>query len=1500
MKFEHSLLLVLLLILPGNIFTQDENTKRRQYNSADRLQSMEDYERAIPILEELIKSDPENANYNFKLGLAIVESYSHKSAIPYLEKAAKDITKSYRSNYKQRSAPEIALEYLAKEYFYEYMYEKAFKTFNRYLDYLPENGEKVVETKFHIETCKSAVELMQHPKNVDLLDFSEASVVTSEAHSPIFSPDESIFIFTYDISKYDLVHEAINDDIYYTKNNGEFWEPIKPLSSTINSGKNEASVGIHPNGKQILIFRDDNGDGNLYYSDLIDSEVWSKPKKFPSEINSSYHESHATISENGDIIYFTSNRPGGFGGLDIYMCKKNEEGKWGKAINMGSQINSSFHEESPHLQAGRNILYFSSDRPGGMGGFDIYESILSNDSVVADVLNIGYPINSPGNDLFFKTSIDGSKGYFSTPCKASKGELSLNIVKFNDVKFPNVIIKGLVLNANLDTLHNLKVYLFDITDKDIVDSTVTDEAWGYYTYKLYSQKKYFASFLYEDYVYFSNPFEIEKYFSNYTFNNTIILDPIILSDSSFRQNIGDFKIFKRSISSLNFSNLDSSLNILAQIEDEENQKLNVDKTALSTVTNKQEPEPPVVVQAVDTPEVVVEIPEPIIEIIPEETIIEEPIVVKRKPEPIVTWKDIADSLRDEGIRYIDEKNYEYAISDLEEALGLYEDHNDKENIILCMNHLAIAYNDKGDLYDAINIHRQVAENELDDSSKWQLGGKYHEIGGVYDELYNKTEALNYFNKSLNIKKELSDSIGEEELLTDIAGVYYKHNDYDNTIKYLEEVYNLNDNDKERASTLNKIGLSYHNLQEYVTAINYYSKAVDLANKANDEKGKSIYLNNVGNAKFDQELYDEALANYNRSLDIKRKINYKEGTVLTLHNIGNTYKMLEDYESAFRYYNESQELAYRYKLEEYIAQNHFAFAQLYALTEKYEKALYHFQEYIALVNPYLAGRGNLQIAQQQMKYEVNQKEIAFLKRDMQKHELFVKLEENKNQREIEALKQKEITQQLYRGLLIGALLGLIVLLILLILRFRTKRKTFKELSLKNAEILQKNEEISAQRENLEDINKELEKLSIVASETDNAVAIINNLFNFEWVNKGYSKLFGYELDDLNISETNSVLGLSESKDLIQECIDKKIHVSFETLRKCKDGTRLWTQTSLTPIVVDDKIYKIISIDSDINELKKAEEEINQQKTEIEKQRDSIVEQRDFALNQKERIEKQKDKIEETIKQLHSTQKKLVESEKMASLGNLVAGVAHEINTPVGIGIAASTSLITKSKHITELFDSKKMKQSDLVAYLTTSKDAAKLIKSNLQRTGELIKSFKRISVDEASEQKRKFNLNNYLRDIVKSLEPKLKEKVVELNIDCSPDIELHSYPGSYAQIITNFIVNTIVHGFENKKGGTISITGRVIKGKLYLEYKDDGNGMTPVVVEKVFNPFFTTNMQTGTGLGMNIVYNTVTQQLQGDISCTSEKGKGVTFLLTIPVNSSDKKSKSINTENKEFS
>jgi signal transduction histidine kinase len=259
------------------------------------------------------------------------------------------------------------------------------------------------------------------------------------------------------------------------------------------------------------------------------------------------------------------------------------------------------------------------------------------------------------------------------------------------------------------------------------------------------------------------------------------------------------------------------------------------------------------------------------------------------------------------------------------------------------------------------------------------------------------------------------------------------------------------------------------------------------------------------------------------------------------------------------------------------------------------------------------------------------------------------------------------------------------------------------------------------------------------------------------------------------------------------------------------------------------------------------------------------------------------LQDTIETLKKTQEQMIQQEKMAGLGSLVAGVAHEINTPVGIGVTAASHLEEKTLNLESLSKEGKMKKSDFMAYISTAVESSRMILSNLNRAAELINSFKKVAVDQTNENKRSFDLLNYLNEIILSLNPKIKKSTHKILIDVPNGIILDSYPGAVSQVFTNLIMNSLIHGFEGVEYGEISISAKIKDKNVSITYQDNGVGASEEIVKKIFDPFFTTKRGFGgSGLGMNIVYNTVIEQLKGYIVCTSSKGEGMNFEIEFPL------------------
>ena len=265
-----------------------------------------------------------------------------------------------------------------------------------------------------------------------------------------------------------------------------------------------------------------------------------------------------------------------------------------------------------------------------------------------------------------------------------------------------------------------------------------------------------------------------------------------------------------------------------------------------------------------------------------------------------------------------------------------------------------------------------------------------------------------------------------------------------------------------------------------------------------------------------------------------------------------------------------------------------------------------------------------------------------------------------------------------------------------------------------------------------------------------------------------------------------------------------------------------------------------------------------------------------------LEEQNAALENALTSLKDAQGELVRQEKLASLGRLVAGVAHEINTPLGICVTATSHLVEELKLTRADMAAGILDEDGLNQFFDIVHQSLRIMTTNTQRAAALVRSFKQVAVDQSSDDIRSFNLRKYLDEVLLSLQPKLKGKPVTIDIDCDDNINMASFPGAVSQVLTNMVVNSLVHGFEEGQPGRIKITGKVDGDFVNFEYSDDGVGMDTSTLGQLFDPFYTTKRGTGgSGLGAHILFNLVTGALGGTVKVASAPGMGLHYKLRFP-------------------
>jgi len=289
-------------------------------------------------------------------------------------------------------------------------------------------------------------------------------------------------------------------------------------------------------------------------------------------------------------------------------------------------------------------------------------------------------------------------------------------------------------------------------------------------------------------------------------------------------------------------------------------------------------------------------------------------------------------------------------------------------------------------------------------------------------------------------------------------------------------------------------------------------------------------------------------------------------------------------------------------------------------------------------------------------------------------------------------------------------------------------------------------------------------------------------------------------------------------------------------------------------------------------KKIENEIRQLNLHLEDK----VKERTIALEQTNQS------LKSTLNELNESQEQLVEKEKMASLGSLVAGIAHEVNTPIGIGVTAVSHLSDTLKQLEEKFHSSDLRKQDLSEFLIIANEGVAITFNNLVRAADLVKSFKQVAVDQSSENIRSLDVKAYLHEILMSLRPQLKKVMHDIDLKFEQDLIINCNAGALSQILTNLIMNSLIHGFDGIQQGTIQIKITKEDSQIYLSYEDNGSGMPTDSLKCLFEPFFTTRRgKGGSGLGAHLIYNLVRQGLNGKISVSNKITGGLKFEIKFP-------------------
>ena len=464
------------------------------YTDARLLMSMNKFDDALNLLKKWEEKYPENANLIYNIGVCLFNSQDKLSSEPYFDKASKNVTLSYVDNYQTTEAPIDVYIYLAEVYHLKYNFDKAIDYYNLFIE-KSDNKMMIDSVKWLRQKSYTAQALINAPAVVKVDNLGQSINTQYPEYSPVFDFKDSILYFTSrregttggQIAPDGKYYE----DIYFSKleKNGDQsqWLEAKRIPGKINTKYHEATVSLSYDSKMLFVYRSDKGNGDIYYSEINNDGEWSILQEFPV-INSPYRETHASLSPDGKTLYFTSNRPGGYGGLDIWKTELGENG-WLEPENLGPTINTKYNEEAPFILPDGVTLYFSSQGHDNMGGYDIFFTNLTEDGFWNSPTNMGYPINSPDNDVFYYPSPDEKYAFFSSADIKGYGDQDLYLMNIISIRANQIklIVRTIDAFSFLPVKSDIKIH--NINNNDLKYELVSDES-GYVEVFLNYGEKY--------------------------------------------------------------------------------------------------------------------------------------------------------------------------------------------------------------------------------------------------------------------------------------------------------------------------------------------------------------------------------------------------------------------------------------------------------------------------------------------------------------------------------------------------------------------------------------------------------------------------------------------------------------------------------------------------------------------------------------------------------------------------------------------------------------------------------------------------------------------------------------------------------------------------------------------------------------------------------------------------------------------------------------------------
>ncbi len=518
-------LLFTLLFTGSALFAQTD--LKKVFAKANTAFDASNFGEALKLFKQLDSAETTNANYKFKIGMCYFNSVVEKDkALEYLEKASESVNEKYKEgSMAEKQAPVIVYNYLARAYHFDYQFEKAITTYEKFKGYVGTTDAAMTrDVDRQVEMCKNGIELKAKAQKIVITNLGPEVNSKYPDYSAVLNADESTIIFTSRRDnttggKMDVKDNMYFEDIYTSsKDEKGKWFSATNIGPPINSESNDATIGLSVDGLTLLIYRDDKGDGNVY-SSTLNGAAWSAPTKMNEYIDSKAWEPSAVVSADGQVFYFTSDREGGYGGRDIYRSNKLPNGEWAKPRNLGPKINTSYDDDAPFIHPDGVTLYFSSQGHKSMGGFDIFYSTLSDSGTWAEPVNIGYPINTTDDDIFYVTSADGKRAYYSSVKKGGYGDKDIYQIELDTIVVdPVVLLKGVITfnGKNIAPATGVKISVTDMETGIVMQDFKVNVKTGKYLMTLSAGaegKSYLIAYQADGYKPITETIKLEKGYS---------------------------------------------------------------------------------------------------------------------------------------------------------------------------------------------------------------------------------------------------------------------------------------------------------------------------------------------------------------------------------------------------------------------------------------------------------------------------------------------------------------------------------------------------------------------------------------------------------------------------------------------------------------------------------------------------------------------------------------------------------------------------------------------------------------------------------------------------------------------------------------------------------------------------------------------------------------------------------------------------------------------------